>query len=549
MSRTTAIRLAIFCSILAFAALVVGAVLLADAQSEQRADQRERFGARAAVAASLVDSLFRVAFVSQMQQVAEQYASGATSTADMDRAVRRSGQAFRVIATPEGRVVAKSSSTPDEVVERLRTRPPLLQAALQPNAPYALSSMRFADGEEVIENASVIQTEDGPRVVIAASPAKAYRDFLDGTLAPLPSIEASRAFVADGEGFLLGSSETRDSGGKPAPTLVRAALDRKEGSVGSGDGAEYFASAPLAGSDWRIAVTTPERTLYAPVSGSGRWLPWVMLGVGALALGFIAILLMRLSKQSEQLRTANDELHRSNADLEQFAYAASHDLSAPLRTVAGFAQLLERRYGERLDEEALLYLEHMTQSTDRMQQLIDDLLLYSRAGRAPISSAPVALAEIVDEVVASLQHEIDERGAVVTHDKLPIVRGERGQLVQVVQNLISNGLKFTDGGVPPEVRVGAVREADAWRIEVTDNGIGVDPDKDEIFKMFGRLHPDDAYPGTGIGLALVKRIVERHGGRVSVRPAKGGGSTFAFTVPDRTPAVAPQPAPPVPAGV
>jgi signal transduction histidine kinase len=175
-----------------------------------------------------------------------------------------------------------------------------------------------------------------------------------------------------------------------------------------------------------------------------------------------------------------------------------------------------------------------------MQQLIDDLLLYSRVGRSPLGTDAVDLDTVFNEVVDTLDEEIRERDARVTSDPLPIVRAERGQLTQVLTNLISNAVKFTGPNVSPEVHVSARREGQAWRLSVRDNGIGVDPQQDVIFKMFGRLHPADAYEGTGIGLALVKRIVERHGGRIWVEPADGGGSVFHFTLPDRAPVSLPE---------
>jgi signal transduction histidine kinase len=175
----------------------------------------------------------------------------------------------------------------------------------------------------------------------------------------------------------------------------------------------------------------------------------------------------------------------------------------------------------------------MVSGVDRMQQLIDDLLLYSRVGRAPLREDDVDLDDVLAEVLEWSAPAVRESGARITHDPLPMVRGERGQLAQVLQNLLANAIKFTAAGTVPEVHVSAVPEGDVgWRVSVRDNGIGVDGDDDgQIFKMFGRLHGTDAYPGTGIGLALSKRIVEAHGGRISVEPAPGGGSVFSFTVP------------------
>jgi signal transduction histidine kinase len=286
----------------------------------------------------------------------------------------------------------------------------------------------------------------------------------------------------------------------------------------------------------------PQDVLYASATGAGRLLPWILLLIGAGALAGAGVLLARILRTRTALREANaslarsnEELARSNADLEQFAYVASHDLSEPLRTVAGFSQLLGKRYRGKLDAEADLYIEHMGLGVDRMQQLIDDLLMYSRAGRTPLKPVEVDLDEVLAEVLHSTEPTVVERGAHVVAGELPTVMGEPGQLRQVLQNLIVNAVKFTAPDVTPEVTVGATRDGADWRISVRDNGIGIDPaQRDTVFKMFGRLHPSEAYPGTGIGLALVKRIVERHGGRVWIDDAPGGGTVFTFTLPART---------------
>jgi signal transduction histidine kinase len=177
----------------------------------------------------------------------------------------------------------------------------------------------------------------------------------------------------------------------------------------------------------------------------------------------------------------------------------------------------------------------MSSGVDRMQQLIDDLLLYSRVDRQPIRAERVDLDDLLGEVLASIEPAVRERGARITSDDLPVVVGERTQLRQVLQNLLVNAVKFTAHDVTPQVHVSAHRRANTWRVSVRDNGIGIGADPDLIFNMFARLHPADAYPGTGIGLALVKRILERHDGDIGVEPAPGGGSIFTFSLPDRAP--------------
>jgi signal transduction histidine kinase len=230
-------------------------------------------------------------------------------------------------------------------------------------------------------------------------------------------------------------------------------------------------------------------------------------------------------------RTALD-LQRSNDDLEQFAYLASHDLSEPIRSVSGMVQLLARRYQGRLEGDADLYISHAVEASKRMQTLIHDLLEYSRAGQNEMRRESVDCSAIVEEVLDSLQGAIAVAGARITTDALPAVRADSTQLRRVFQNLIANAVKFQSESTP-RIHVGAVRDAEAWRFSVIDNGIGIAPrHARRVFEVFKRLHGGDSYSGSGIGLSICKRIVERHGGTIWVEPAGDGGSKFLFTIPD-----------------
>ena len=236
-----------------------------------------------------------------------------------------------------------------------------------------------------------------------------------------------------------------------------------------------------------------------------------------------------------ELEARVQELARSNADLEQFAYVASHDLQEPLRMVASYNQLLARRYEGKLGPEADEFIAFTVEGVQRMQRLINDLLTYSRLGRTGMKEAPVPLDEVVQEAVQNLTSAVQESGAEVTHDALPTISGDRGQIVQLLQNLVSNAIKFR-AAEAPRIHVLAQKDNAGWRIGVQDNGIGIDPQYFErIFVIFQRLHPREDYPGTGIGLAVCKKIVERHGGRIWVESAPGAGSTIWFTFPQRQP--------------
>jgi len=225
-------------------------------------------------------------------------------------------------------------------------------------------------------------------------------------------------------------------------------------------------------------------------------------------------------------------LERSNAELQEFAYVASHDLQEPLRMVASYVQLLEKRYADALDDDAREFIGYAVDGARRMQALINDLLTYSRVGTRAKPFAAVEAKTLLTDALSNLEVAVRETGAEVTHGPLPRVVGDAAQLTRVFQNLIGNALKFCDGA--PRVHVSAERDGGAWRFAVRDNGIGIDPDRrDRIFVIFQRLHRREAYPGTGMGLAITRKIVERHGGRVWVKAASGGGSIFSFTIPDR----------------
>jgi PAS domain S-box-containing protein len=226
-----------------------------------------------------------------------------------------------------------------------------------------------------------------------------------------------------------------------------------------------------------------------------------------------------------------EDLARSNQELEQFAYVASHDLQEPLRIVAGYAQLLTKRYRGTLGQDADEFIEYMVDGVRRMQELIDALLQYSRVGRKGREMAAVDLDVAFDDAMANLRAAIEESQARVTRDDLPDVVADRLQLAQLFQNLIGNALKFK-GEEPPAVHVGAERHNGEWILEVRDNGIGIEPQYvDRIFDIFERLHSRERYDGTGIGLSICKKIVERHGGRIWVESDAGHGSAFRFTIP------------------
>ena len=246
-------------------------------------------------------------------------------------------------------------------------------------------------------------------------------------------------------------------------------------------------------------------------------------------------------KEAEvQLQATLDDLRRSNEELEQFAYVASHDLQEPLRMVASYVELLARRYQGQLDDKADRYIGYALGGARRMQTLINDLLAFSRVGRREEPFTDVDLNRTLAQAKLNLRLAIERSGARIASDPLPTVPGDEVQLVQLLQNLLDNAMKFR-GEEAPLVRVSARPDGEGWVISVQDNGIGIAPEHQErIFKLFQRLHTQEEYPGTGIGLSLCKKIVERHGGRIQVESEPGKGTTFTFTLPKERQATPPE---------
>jgi light-regulated signal transduction histidine kinase (bacteriophytochrome) len=292
------------------------------------------------------------------------------------------------------------------------------------------------------------------------------------------------------------------------------------------------------GFDWTMLVRIDRERAYAPINR----LIWTVVGVGLLLVtplvGFGVWASWRLIRErrnlvlsQKTLEASVAELARSNADLQQFAYVASHDLQEPLRMVASYTQLLARRYKSKLDSDADEFIGYAVDGANRMQRLINDLLAYSRVTAQGKVLEWVDCNGLLEEMLSNLRIALEESRAVVTHDPLPTVMADGRQLGQLFQNLIGNAIKFR-GEEPPIVHVSAERRMDEWLFSVRDNGLGVDPQYAErIFVIFQRLHNREEYPGTGIGLAICKKIVERHGGRIWVESQVDQGATFHFTLP------------------
>src|SRR5256885_8454374 len=341
-------------------------------------------------------------------------------------------------------------------------------------------------GEEGIERAEFVR----PDLIL-----------LDGMMPGLDGFEPCRRLKAN--------PRTRD-----IPVIFMTALaDTGDKLTGFAAGAVDYVTKPLNGAEV-LARIEPHLTLYA--------------------------LRQQLATQNAQLQreiAAREEtqtaLERSNAELEQLAYVASHDMQEPLRMVASYLQLVAQRYRGQLDADADEFIGYAVDGAKRMQALINVLLAYSRVGTKARPFEPTDCARVLDTAFANLRIALKESGAQVSHGPLPVVMGDAMQLTQVFQNLVGNALKFKRVE-PLQVHVGAEPQDGCWRFSVTDNGIGIASEYHQrIFVLFQRLHGRAEYPGTGIGLAICKKIVERHGGTIEVSSQPGVGSTFSFTIPSR----------------
>jgi signal transduction histidine kinase len=531
--------------------LLVGfAYWLADTQTTSRRSVETRFRDRARVTSALTEALLTSSASSP--ETSRRFGSGDVSDRDMAFAERSGRLNYAVLIDARGRIIATSPGVTPAAIKRVVRRPAPLAAAMR-GTPFTLSDIVHTGpgGGAVVEFAQSLEGTDGRRVLINGISPSLLNAFLGAYLARIPSRVGGTAYVVDSNGAVVGARDPRVNVGEQVaePGLLRAFQKRSSGSIGQD---RYFIAVPVGHAPWRVVLTAPESRLFASVSGARKWVPWIIFAAfGLAALAAVFLLRRALFSASEaarangRLQEANSQLEanntllrraadlaRSNAELEQFASIASHDLQEPLRKVQTFAAQINARERDRLSEQGQDYLRRMSDAASRMRMLIDDLLMFSRVSTQGQQFTRVDLGSVARQVVTDLEVSIEESGATVEISDLPVIDADEPQMGQLLQNLLGNALKFRREGVAPEVAIRAEVVDGHVELTVRDNGIGFDPQYGtRIFRAFERLHGRAAYPGTGIGLALSRKIVERHNGTITAESPSEYGATFTVTLP------------------
>jgi signal transduction histidine kinase len=406
----------------------------------------------------------------------------------------------------------------------------------------------------VVEYAASFRTDFGRRVLVTGLPGPLIGALVGGLLGRGPNAEGAKIYVLDADGQVVGAPGSRPGAEVlPVPGLGSAFMAGPEGDFSSAGEEWYFTSAAVPGTPWRVTLAAPAARVFDSVSGSTVIVPWLLFAALALAAAAAFWLVARLLAADREVENAYralsvshaaverknveitervEELARSNADLEEFASIASHDLQEPLRKVQAFGEQLELGWGDRLGEEGRDHVARMRRAAARMQALIDDLLQFARIATAGAPFEPVPLDEVVEAAGADLELTLAEADGELRVDPLPVVMGDRRQLEQTFANLLSNAVKYRRAGVPPVVNISAETRHGQAVVTVADNGIGFeDAYRERIFGIFERLHSRDRYPGTGIGLAICRKILERHGGSITASATPDEGTTMVLTLP------------------
>ena len=536
---------AIIGALIVLALLAVFALELSNTQSRNRHEVTGRVHDRAVLAAALIDSLFQTV-QQQVPQDSKTYGAATVSNQVLDANAQQ--DVYLALLDSRGNVIANSSGFNSQARADLPSSRAL--ALVRSGHPYGLGDYRPYKNTGVIDFAVPFPTAFGNRVLVTGFAPQALGAFVTGELKNIPGVRGSLNYLLDGNGVVLSSTTPTAPVGHllTAPGAAAALKHATHDSAGT-----YFDQVRLNNSTWRVVLSSPDGPLFATVNGWHQLVPWIIFAAFAIVAIVALILGLRLAVSADELRVVNlqmarvnddlvdanaslerraAELARSNEELDQFASIASHDLQEPLRKVRTFTQQLATMEGDHVSEKGREYLQRANAAAERMQRLVEDLLKFSRVSTQGRPFTQVDLGEIAREVLSDLETQIHETGAVVRLGNLPVIEADALQMQQLLQNLISNAIKFSKPDVAPEVDVAGGVDGDNARLTVRDNGIGFEPRYNlRIFRVFERLHGRNEYPGTGIGLALCRKIADRHGGTIDAHSEPGIGSTFTVNLP------------------
>ena len=500
---------------------------------------------RAELTGSLIDSLFN-----SVGQTKAQYPAEFGTTIDQAKLqATLQTNAYVVVTDASGRVLASAGNF-DSAQGLATSQAKLAQIATTNPVDYLGDLAPDGKGGYLANLIVPFSAPGGTRLLVTGLEANgALRSFFDTELSRVPGPKGETNYIVDGNGLIISSSDPSAATASKPSALSSGSLRGSSGEVHG----TYFQVTMLSNSGWRVLLVAPDGALFSSVNGARELVPWLIfaaLVLVAIVAGFLGWRVLksaedlsevngRLAAVNSELSTANDSLHRraaelarSNEELDSFASIASHDLQEPLRKVRTFNEQLTVLEADRLSDQGRDYLERANAAAERMQKLIEDLLKFSRVSTQGRPFERVDLADLANRVVVDLEAQVEEAGARVEVGDLPVITADPLQMQQLLQNLISNALKFRREGVVAEVRITAERDGGNILLKVADNGIGFESRyASRIFRIFERLHGRTDYPGTGIGLALCRKIADRHSGTIEAESEPGHGATFTVTLP------------------
>jgi signal transduction histidine kinase len=521
------------------ALLGVFAYVLATSQATSRHEAQQRFGAQATIAAALTQAIFSAQETPQAQAAQATFGSATVSPKRLTAYAERSHMPYAFIAGPDGRLLASSAGTPAAALGTLG-RPPVAVRHALTGEPWLSDLLPGPSGTYLIEQAIPFSTAFGRRVEVLAYPAALLAPFLSNYLVGALPDKSAHGFVVDGTQQLIGASVSGVHVGQSIKNrpLLKALASNRGGYDAQTGGSRYLVAAPIKGSAWRVAISEPTSKLYPAVVGSEWWVMWAVFAAFAVAaLGGLYLLrrtvagASQMAEQAHAVESANVALRSANAELDAFSYSVSHDLRAPLRAIDGFSLIVVEEDDGELSDSQRRYLQLVRDNTQAMGHLIDDLLAFSRLANQPIQRRRVSTLELVEEAQTELLMGQNGRSVEFRNGELPVVDADPVQLRLVFVNLIENALKYSRDREPAQVSVDSEMRDGQQVFVVSDNGVGFDMRYSEkLFQVFQRLHRAEEYEGTGVGLAIVHRIITRHGGRVWAEGELGAGARFYFTL-------------------